>query len=68
MVVRKYADGAVEVIDLDTLAGELSFTRFAGARSGLLGPDDIAQAVAMLVASDYLTGEVLLLDGGLHLT
>ncbi|HSF97868.1 MAG TPA: DUF6325 family protein [Ornithinibacter sp.] len=44
VVVRKYADGAVEVLDLDTLAGELSFTRFAGARSGLLGPDDIAQA------------------------
>ena len=31
-------------------------------------PDDIAQAVAMLVASDYLTGEVLLADGGLNLT
>lgn len=31
-------------------------------------PDDIAQAVAMLVASDYLTGEVLLSDGGLNLT
>ncbi len=31
-------------------------------------PDDIAQAVAMLVASDYLTGEILLSDGGLNLT
>jgi NAD(P)-dependent dehydrogenase (short-subunit alcohol dehydrogenase family) len=31
-------------------------------------PEDIAQAVAMLVASDYLTGEVLLADGGLNLT
>ncbi|QHI96810.1 SDR family oxidoreductase [Xylophilus rhododendri] len=31
-------------------------------------PDDIADAVAMLVASDYLTGEVLLSDGGLNLT
>lgn len=31
-------------------------------------PDDIAQAVALLVASDYLTGEVLLSDGGLNLT
>ena len=31
-------------------------------------PDDIAHAVAMLVASDYLTGEVLLSDGGLNLT
>lgn len=31
-------------------------------------PDDIAQAVAMLVSSDYLTGEILLSDGGLNLT
>ncbi|MNR04855.1 NADP-dependent 7-alpha-hydroxysteroid dehydrogenase [compost metagenome] len=31
-------------------------------------PEDIAQAVALLVASDYLTGEVLLSDGGLNLT
>ncbi|CAB4050413.1 SDR family NAD(P)-dependent oxidoreductase [Paraburkholderia phenoliruptrix] len=31
-------------------------------------PDDIAQAVALLVASDYLTGEILLSDGGLNLT
>jgi NAD(P)-dependent dehydrogenase (short-subunit alcohol dehydrogenase family) len=31
-------------------------------------PEDIAQIVAMLVASDYLTGEVLLSDGGLNLT
>lgn len=31
-------------------------------------PEDIAQAVMMLVASDYITGEVLLSDGGLNLT
>lgn len=31
-------------------------------------PDEIAQAVTLLVQSDYLTGEVLLLDGGLNLT
>ena len=31
-------------------------------------PEDIAQAVAMLVDSDYLTGEILLSDGGLNLT
>lgn len=31
-------------------------------------PGDIAHAVAMLVTSDYLTGEVLLSDGGLNLT
>jgi len=31
-------------------------------------PNDIAQAVMMLVESDYLTGEILLSDGGLNLT
>jgi NAD(P)-dependent dehydrogenase (short-subunit alcohol dehydrogenase family) len=31
-------------------------------------PEDIAQAVAVFVASDYLTGEILLSDGGLNLT
>lgn len=31
-------------------------------------PEDIAQVVSMLVASDYLTGEILLSDGGLNLT
>ncbi|OWT65638.1 SDR family NAD(P)-dependent oxidoreductase [Candidimonas nitroreducens] len=31
-------------------------------------PDDIAQAVSMIAASDYLTGEILLMDGGLNLT
>ena len=30
-------------------------------------PDDVAGLVADLVASDYLTGEVVLLDGGLNL-
>lgn len=44
VVVRKFADGALEVLDLDALAGEVSFARFAGARSGLLGPEDIAEA------------------------
>jgi len=31
-------------------------------------PEDIAQLVSMLVASDYVTGEILLADGGLNLT
>ncbi|OBS07968.1 SDR family NAD(P)-dependent oxidoreductase [Acidihalobacter prosperus] len=31
-------------------------------------PEDIANSVALLIASDYLTGEVLLADGGLNLT
>ena len=31
-------------------------------------PADIAQIVMMLIASDYLTGEIMLSDGGLNLT
>ncbi len=31
-------------------------------------PDDIADLVAALVANDYLTGEIILADGGLNLT
>ena len=31
-------------------------------------PEDIAQAVSLLVESHYLTGEILLSDGGLNLT
>ena len=31
-------------------------------------PADIAQAVSLLVASDYVTGEILLCDGGLNLS
>lgn len=31
-------------------------------------PEDIAQLVWMLVSSDYMTGEILLADGGMNLT
>ncbi len=31
-------------------------------------PEDIAQAVSLLIKSNYLTGEILLSDGGLNLT
>lgn len=31
-------------------------------------PADIAQAVMMLIRTDYITGEILLSDGGLNLT
>ncbi|WP_370528971.1 SDR family NAD(P)-dependent oxidoreductase [Paracoccus sp. AK26] len=31
-------------------------------------PEDIAQAVMMLIRTDYITGEILLSDGGLNLT
>lgn len=32
------------------------------------GPEDIADLAAMIVRSDYLTGEVIVADGGLNLT
>jgi NAD(P)-dependent dehydrogenase (short-subunit alcohol dehydrogenase family) len=32
------------------------------------GPGEIADVVAMLIASDYLTGEIIVADGGLNLT
>ncbi len=48
-----------------TGAQELWRTRSPMRRAA--SPDDIAHAVAMLVASEYLTGEVLLSDGGLNL-
>ena len=44
LVVRRHEDGMVEVLDLDALDGEVSFTQFVGARSGLLGDDDVAEA------------------------
>jgi NAD(P)-dependent dehydrogenase (short-subunit alcohol dehydrogenase family) len=31
-------------------------------------PADIAQIVMMLIGSDYLTGEIVVSDGGLSLT
>lgn len=49
-----------------TSAQELWRTRAPMRRAA--SPDDIAKAVALLVESDYLTGEILLSDGGLNLT
>lgn len=31
-------------------------------------PDDIADLVMMVAVSSYLTGQVIIVDGGLHLT
>ncbi len=31
------------------------------------GPQDIADAIAFLVRSDFITGEVIYVDGGRHL-
>ena len=50
LVIRKDSDGSVAVVDItatgpDTFGG---FVAFAGARSGLLGDDDIAEAGEMI--------------------
>lgn len=58
LVVHKAADGAVsgvEIADLDTAVGLVAF---AGARSGLLGDDDVASAG---MAMEPGTAAVLLL-------
>jgi uncharacterized membrane protein len=44
VIARKEVDGTVEVIDIDGLGGVSSFVQFAGARSGLIGHDDVQQA------------------------
>ncbi len=46
LVIRKEADGAVTTLDIAAIPAEASggFAMFAGARSGLLGDDDIAEA------------------------
>ena len=43
LVVHRADDGTISVIDIDG-AGDTSFVQFSGARSGLLGDEDIAQA------------------------
>jgi hypothetical protein len=46
LVIRKDADGSVSGIDINGLSADAlgGFAAFAGARSGLLGDDDIAEA------------------------
>lgn len=43
VVVHRGEDDTVTVIDVDG-AGDTSFVQFSGARSGLIGDDDISQA------------------------
>ena len=44
VIARKEIDGTVEVIDINGLGDVSSFVQFAGARSGLIGHDDVQQA------------------------
>jgi hypothetical protein len=51
MVVRKEADGSMTEIDLAVdVDGDLALHSFIGARSGLLGDDDLADAANLLDA------------------
>jgi uncharacterized membrane protein len=44
MVISKHDDGSVEALELQDPAGVDGFSYFAGARSGLLGDDDLREA------------------------
>ena len=44
VVARKEADGTLEVIDVDAAGDVTAFVQFAGARSGLLGEEDVQEA------------------------
>ena len=44
VIARKEDDGTIEVIDIDGLGDVTSFVQFSGARSGLLGEDDVQEA------------------------
>ena len=45
LAVRKDADGVISGFEVSDLGdGSMAFSSFAGARSGLLGDDDVAQA------------------------
>jgi dihydroorotase-like cyclic amidohydrolase len=46
MVVSKDLDGNVEVLEMDE--DSMGFSYFSGARSGLLGDDDVAEAAGAL--------------------
>ena len=48
MVVVKDADGTVTEVELDALEGEITVAQFSGARSGLIGADDMDDAGALL--------------------
>ena len=51
VAVRKSHDGAISGFEISDLGdGEIAFAAFAGARSGLLGDDDIADAGEIMEA------------------
>ena len=44
VLARKEEDGTVEVIEIDGMGDVTAFVKFAGARSGLIGHDDVQEA------------------------
>jgi hypothetical protein len=48
LVISKSADGAVEALELTDPEGLDGFTYFSGARSGLLGDDDVREAAGAM--------------------
>jgi hypothetical protein len=48
LVISKSADGAIEVLELTDPDGLGGFAYFAGARSGLLGDEDVRQAAGAM--------------------
>jgi len=48
VVARKEDDGTLEVLDIDAAGDVTAFVQFSGARSGLLGDDDIQEAGSVL--------------------
>lgn len=48
MVIRKHEDGFVEALELGDPSGVDGFAYFAGARSGLLGNDEVAEAASAM--------------------
>ena len=43
LIAHRAEDGTVSVLDIDG-AGDTAFVQFSGARSGLIGDDDVAEA------------------------
>ena len=66
--VNAVAPGLVDTPLTQSWTGAQALWRDKAPMRRAAQPADIAQAVALLVESDYLTGEILLSDGGLNLT
>ncbi|WP_236185207.1 SDR family NAD(P)-dependent oxidoreductase [Pseudomonas protegens] len=66
--VNAVAPGLVDTPMTEEWTGAQELWRTRAPMRRAASPDDIAKAVVMLVESDYLTGEILLSDGGLNLT